>query len=413
MTGRDAGRKLDTALGRVLEAGACTGCGMCTLLDPGLAMELDADGYARPVRRAAGTTPANAAQVFRRACPGSRVQAGRQDEATSRHETLGQYLGVWEAWATDPAIRHRGSSGGALTAIHTWLMETGRAVRITGAGASPGDPRRTVPVTILTREEALAAAGSRYAPVGALANPDVAAMGTAVVGKPCEAAALRALEREGWNDGGEPPLLLSFFCAGTPSAHATDELVERLGFPREIVPDELWSRGRGWPGRFTVRAGKRSSDTSYDESWGKVLGPSTQWRCKVCADGVGESADIVAADYWRADAKGYPVFDEGHGSSALIARSTRGLETVLAAAAAGAVQITPIGIESLAAVQPLQDGRRRLLLGRLLGSLAAGRRPPRFIGFGLFALAASRPRELVRVARGTYRRVRAGRGARK
>ena len=81
---------------------------------------------------------------------------------------------------------------------------------------------------------------------------------------------------------------------------------------------------------------------SYDESWGGVLGPATHWRCKLCADGVGESADVVAADLWRVDERGYPVFTEGPGSSALIARTERGLEAVRAAAAAGALVLRPI-----------------------------------------------------------------------
>ena len=83
---------------------------------------------------------------------------------------MGSSYGVWEAWASDEAVRHRGSSGGALTALHGWLLGSGRASTI--ASASIGsDPRRTVPVTITTKEAALAAAGSRYAPVGVLSNP--------------------------------------------------------------------------------------------------------------------------------------------------------------------------------------------------------------------------------------------------
>ena len=145
---------------------------------------------------------------------------------------------------------------------------------------------------------------------------------------------------------------------------------------------------------------------SYEESWGGVLGPSTHWRCKVCADGVGESADVVAADFWGVDERGYPVFTEGAGSSALIARTERGLEAVLAAAAAGAIVVRPIRMSALADVQPLQRNRRTSLFGRLLGSRFAGVRGPRYRGFRLWALALAHPRLNLRAARGTHARLR-------
>jgi coenzyme F420 hydrogenase subunit beta len=317
---------------------------------------------------------------------------------------MGSYFGVWEAWAGDVAVRQRGSSGGALTALHGWLLASGRASTI--ATASIGsEPRRTVPVTITTKEAALAAAGSRYAPVGVLSNPEVSSS-DAITAKPCEISAIRAIGTSGRAQGADDPILLSFFCAGTPSQHATDELLARLGIPADQPVDELWYRGRGWPGRFTVRSAGGEASLSYDESWGDVLGPSTHWRCKVCADGVGESADVVAADLWRVDDRGYPVFTEGPGSSALIARTKRGVEVVLAAAAAGAIILRTIRMSELATAQPLHRNRRTSLFGRLLGSRLAGVPGPRYRGFRLWVFALAHPLLNLRAARGTRARLR-------
>lgn len=312
---------------------------------------------------------------------------------------MGAYTGVWKAWASNTEIRTTGSSGGVLTAISAWLLSSGQADKVTAAAAG-SNPRRSVPVTITSREEALTAAGSRYTPVAALANPDVLAADSVVVGKPCEASAIAELSGSG-------PLVLSFFCAGTPSALATDRLLTELQVDRSSVIDQLWYRGHGWPGEFSVRSGSTRAHLSYDDSWGRVLGPTTQWRCKVCADGVGERADIVAADYWNVDERGYPVFEEGDGISALIARSPRGLQTVLRAAAAGVIELEEITMDSLAAVQPLQRDRRRFLAARLIGSRLAGRATPKYRGFGLLAQSLRSPRQALRALRGTYRRVRA------
>ena len=397
-------RKLDAAIHRVVQRNACIGCGLCTQLDPSLELQLDPDGFLRPHRPGpAGPVANGAARRFEASCPGCRVDAVRPIKS-SRHPTMGSFFGVWEAWAGDDEVRQRGSSGGALTALHRWLLDSGRASTIVSASIG-SEPRRTVPVTITTREAALAAAGSRYAPVGVLSNRDLPSS-DAICGKPCEISAIRAIGTSGGTRGPDAPLLLSFFCAGTPSQLATEALVAQLGHPPEQPIDELWYRGRGWPGRFTVRAAGRVASMSYDESWGGVLGPATHWRCKVCPDGVGESADVVAADLWRVDRRGYPVFTEGAGASALIARTERGLETVRAAAAAAAIVIRPIRMSELARAQPLQRNRRIALFGRLLGSRLAGVPPPRFRGFRLWALALAHPRLNLRAARGAYARLR-------
>lgn len=394
----------------VLDRDACSGCGLCPRLDSGIRMRLDDSGYLRPSYDAPSSPVDGALEVFERSCPGMRITAPAAPAGAEHDALLGPNVGLWQAWATDDDTRTAGSSGGALTALHAWLLESGRAARITGAAAEPSAPRRTVPVTITTRAQALAAAGSRYAPVGALDNPDAFRADSAVAAKPCEVAALRAAAPQLID--GEAPLLLSFFCAGTPSQKATQSLLTELGVSPDDRVDALRYRGNGWPGRFTARSGDREVSADYDESWGRVLGPTTQWRCKICPDGVGQSADIVCADSWETDERGYPTFAEGAGVSALIARTPRGRDVILAAVDAGVIAVRPLEGSHLRDAQPLQTARRRFLFARLLGSRLAGRRTPRYRGFGLLRLTVGRPREAVRVLRGTFRRVRAAQGRR-
>ena len=389
------GARLDRAIERVVAGGNCSGCGACAQLDAGLGMALDTHGFSRPVRTGPSTAAPGAVRRFDDACPGVVVRAAAAPGA-ARHPTMGPVLEAWEAWATDPEVRFTGSSGGTLTAIAGWLAATGEAQRVVGARADSGEPRRTVSVTITTREEALASAGSRYAPVSNAAHPDALDPGCAVVGKPCEASAIRALAPDG-------PLLLSFFCAGTPSQHATDALVTELGLAGRLR--SLWYRGHGWPGSFTATtADGATAQSSYDDSWGKHLGRQVQWRCRICPDGVGESADVTAADLWTTDERGYPDFADGEGVSALIARTPRGLDVVRRAIAAGVIAATPVDIARLAAIQPLQRQRRTTLAGRLAGIRLAGGRVPAYRGFGLLRLGLGRWRDTYRAAKSGYRR---------
>lgn len=394
---------LDLQVRAVVEAGNCSGCGACCLLDKGLEMQLNEHGYARPVRTGPGGEESPATQ-FSRVCPGVTVTA-RRPHGAARHALLGPAIRSWQAWAGDDEVRFRGSSGGAITALTRWLLESGQVSEVVAAERDAQEPQRTITVSLRTPSRVIETAGSRYAPVSNAARASLGRADVAFVGKPCEVAAVRALAEV---EDAPAPLLLSFFCAGTPSQWATRSLAERLAGGRGV--SDLWYRGRGWPGSFTVtRADGSTATETYDHSWGRELGPTMQWRCKICPDGIGEAADIVAADYWESDSNGYPIFDERDGVSALIARTHRGIEVLERAFAEGVLQGSGLDLDALAAVQPSQVERRRTLLVRLVGTWLAGRPVPRFRGFGLLRMTRGRPRQLVRIAAGSYRRIKAGR----
>lgn len=389
------------AAARVVAGGNCSGCGACTLIDERLTMELDADGFSRPVLRdvlAKDDRRGLDVKLFDQVCPGRHVSA-KSPEGSRRDPVFGSAVSVWSASAVDPEMRFRGSSGGTLTALASWLLATGRATQVVGAAMDRTTPTLTESVTLGVDDDVLRTSGSRYAPVSVAGNPDALRGDSAVIAKPCEASALAALvERRGL----ERPIILSFFCAGTPSQHATDQLVRELGLDPSKL-SLLRYRGHGWPGRFTAEDQEgRAGSVDYDESWGRALGPTMQWRCKVCPDGVGESADVAAGDFWQSDERGYPIFDEGDGTSVLIARTVRGHQLLCEAIDQGILQAEPLDIRRLYPVQPLQVERRTTLIGRLIGARLAGRPVPRYDGFGLSRLGARIPRATARAAVGTW-----------
>lgn len=396
--------KLDRAIRRVVQQQNCSGCGACAWLDPGLQMVVTDEGFSRPQRQSHGGCRPDALNIFNNVCPGRRVVSPKAAGATV-HPSMGAAHSVWVAWAADDDIRRRGSSGGVLTALAAWLTENGEASEIIGAAADSREPSSTRTAHIVDRRSALAASGSRYAPVSILGDRDALRAGTALIGKPCEISAARQL-LDATQSVENRPLLLSFYCAGTPSQRATDALLAELGVGPADQLTAMWYRGSGWPGDFTAIASDgREFRTDYETSWGQHLGPAVQWRCKICPDGIGESSDIVAADYWHTDSRGYPDFSDGSGRSAVITRTTRGHETLARAFEAGVLIGHPLELDSLAAVQPLQVERRMTLVGRLIGAALAGRRVPRYVGFRLTRRGPRELRRCVSVGRGTYRRV--------
>lgn len=402
-------RSLQQNVRSVVRNGNCSGCGACALLAPGITMDLDAEGFLRPVfsgreysDHSTGSTNEIVKQ-FQRICPGSRVTRAVEPGA-SDHPIFGTFISAWEGWAVDPHVREQGSSGGVLTALASWMLESGVVSEVTGVRSSSTVPQRSVPVRITSRAEALSSAGSRYAPVAGATLPVRDSKSVqGVIAKPCEAAARRALiQTDVGGAHATESIILSFFCAGTPSQRATDSLVSELGLRLEEL-ESLRYRGEGWPGYFTaVDRGGKVGRVSYDVSWGQRLGRDIQSRCKICADGTGELADIAVGDFWFADDAGYPVFENAEGNSVVIARTARGHEILELASKAGVIQIAPISLDEVTRVQPLQARRVREILARLGGRVLSGRRIPRYVGFSLWKRRERRLSVFLRAAAGTW-----------
>jgi coenzyme F420 hydrogenase subunit beta len=395
---------LASAVHKVLLNDNCSGCGGCALVSKRISLDLDASGFLRPAvapMTADDSHVDEEAARFAAACPGVSVSAARNEADHRRHPLFGRYVSVWSGHAASADMRYAGSSGGALSALAAWLVDSGRVESVIGAGPNPTSPSRTVAVSIMSKEDALRSAGSRYAPVSTLAAYAVGTKSALIV-KPCEAAALAGLHEE----SSDRPISLAFFCAGTPTQHATEQLIDKLGVDAGEVTD-LRYRGNGWPGRFTASDSHgMTGSMTYEQSWGEHLGRALQSRCKVCVDGTGDHADIAVGDYWKTDERGYPVFEDADGTSAIIARTQRGHQLIEAAIEAGVIIAEQIEIETIRPVQPLQVRRVETLLGRMLGRRAAGIRSPEYRGYGLLRLMILNPAHSAKAALGSFRRAR-------
>lgn len=379
------------ALARVARGSLCAGCGACAGLTPDkIAMQVTAPGFLRPVQSAA-LTGAEEAQLAA-ICPG----LGQTVDTAGRADPVlwGPYVTMETGWATDPAVRFAGSSGGALSMLLIHLLDSGAVDAVVQTSADAALAIGNTAVISLTAGEIVAAAGSRYAPSAPLA--DVAALIAdgrrfAFVGKPCDVVALRALTLRDAAAARAFPVILSFFCAGVPSHSGGRAVLAALG-TTEADTAAFRYRGNGWPGEATAQLRDGSTRSmSYHDSWGKILSKHVQHRCKICADGTGVAADIVCADAWDSDDQGYPKFSDAPGVSLIVARTEWGAQIVAQAKAAGRIETTAFDIAGLAAIQPGQRERRRALLARLLALRLVGHPVPRYVGLHLFAAARQNP----------------------
>jgi coenzyme F420 hydrogenase subunit beta len=149
---------------------------------------------------------------------------------------------------------------------------------------------------------------------------------------------------------------------------------------------------------------------SYRDSWGGILSKHVQFRCKICADGVGDAADIVCADAWHGDEQGYPTFSEAEGRSLILSRTKLGEEVLQSAIDAREISVQPLDISEIPGMQPGQVSRMRMLVARMAALWVTAQPRPEYVGFNL--LPAARGASLWMLLRnflGTGRRVILGR----
>ncbi|MCU0839475.1 MAG: Coenzyme F420 hydrogenase/dehydrogenase, beta subunit C-terminal domain [Rhodospirillales bacterium] len=401
---------LSPTLARIARGNLCAGCGLCeSLAAPGrIAMHVNDAGFLRP-RVSAALSPEEDAAIAR-LCPG--LALSKDPTESERHPLWGAMISTRVGHATDETLRHHASSGGALSAILGFLLETGAVDGIIQTAADPDRPIANRTVESVSLDDIYRAAGSRYAPSAPLARlrDQLDRPGRfAFVGKPCDVAALRAYGREDRRVGDRFPYVLSFFCAGVPSLAGARAILERFGVAETEVAAFRY-RGDGWPGcAAAITVDGRTRQMGYDESWGGILTRYVQFRCKICPDGTGGLADLVCADAWYGDARGFPTFADAPGRSLIVSRTTTGEDLLRRAEAAGFLVTEPIDAAAIAAMQPGQRQRKALVLSRLAALALLGRQRPRYRGFDL-ARAARQVSMLthVRSFLGTVRRSRRG-----
>ena len=377
-------RNLDIA--QIVESGLCHGCGTCAFIQPEEITMVDLPEIGRRPLLSGRDGRRVDTQAAASACSGPGYSSVspqlRPKSAPNQLERVwGPILEVWEGYASDPAVRLAGSSGGVITALSLFAntkREFSGSVHVTqGAAAMESE-------AVFTQDEATirSSAGSRYAPAspGERLTEVARSDGEAVfVGKPCDVAA--ALKAEGV-DGrlqGKLGLTISLFCAGTPSTAGTVHMLAAMNVSAQEVSAVRY-RGNGWPGLAVAEDGDGQplGTLTYDESWGKYLQKHRQWRCHVCADHTGETADISVGDPW------YRPIGDDPGQSLVVVRTERGREFLEGARNSGFVTLVQSPASIIPESQPHLERTRGAVFGRVLALRIGGWVAPRFEGMSTF-----------------------------
>ena len=355
----------------VVACNLCTGCGTCAGLFPNTIRMIEDEIEGR--RPVASDPTSDRAALSVCAGIGREAPAARDDIDAE----WGPVLETWEGYAADPEIRHRGSSGGAVTALALFALETGAVEQVAHIAARDDDARLSAGVLSRSRAALLRGAGSRYAQaspcetLGAIAAGDAR---TLMIGKPCDIASAKQASAVEPSLAGKMPLTVAIFCAGAPNLAATERLLDHLDVPETAAISGLRFRGDGWPGLMQARwqdeDGKdhQSAGIPYAKGWGEILQTGRRWRCRVCDDHTGAFADISVGDPWHTPPQG----DTDAGRSLIVARTPQGAALIKAAIAAGALVATAQDRDVIARAQPNLVHTNAAVWGRRVAMRAMG-----------------------------------------
>ena len=341
---------------RILQEGKCIGCGLCVSMFPDkLEMTIASSGYLRPA--ATARLESRETDAIYEVCPGV-VHCGLPDRLLDPQTTIDDVWGPWRRMervhARDPSVRHKGATGGALTALAMFMLETGVVESILHVTQDSKHPALGRAHLSGTSEDARAAAGSCYAPAAPLTELGRMldrGVKFAVIAKPCDISAVRLV---GEKDPRVRELIthcLAVVCGGFMPPFAMNAFLGRLGVPPDDVKAVSY-RGNGCPGpmRIELRSGKVIERT-YLEFWGADSSMwHLPWRCKVCPDGSGEAADLAAADTWPGGSPTAEMLKKDKGSNVVIARTAAGAKLLSDAVGAGYLVS-----EGLASVENLNE----------------------------------------------------------
>lgn len=326
---------MDNSIQSVVSQALCCACGACagTCAAGAIHMEENSGGFLTALVDA--NTCVNCGQC-RKVCPSIPENQSLDDLDASFH---GPCLEGFIGHASDKRIRREGQSGGIVTALLLYLLESGK---IDGAVTNQFDreKRRSQAVYVDSRQALLESCGSYYTQssvVKTVLEHSDQRLAAVVLG--CQAEALSRCRQ------GRPEYLLGLICAGQNSGHMIDELVKKTGCPADEAPRAFRFRYShpaygSWPGNVLYITDKHRY--ILDKSKRHALKPVCEaYRCLLCYDQMCVGADLVCGDPWGIEG------DHSAGETVVIARTEKGLQLLREAADAGYVELSPLAVEKI------------------------------------------------------------------
>ncbi len=371
----------------IYDAGLCELCGTCAGVCPERAISMVWDleaGYVLRVDKELCSDCGTCADV----CPGDGFDYSdgawwrERNGDAPRRDFLGPWLSLSFGWASDPAVRYAGASGGVATAILQGAFARDLIDAALVIGMDPENALAGKPFLARSADEVAAARGSKYTTVNSnlmLRAIREEAGRYAVVGLPCHLQGLRRAQKRLPVLRGRIVFALGIFCGLTNVPKATWVAARRAGGDPAALACVAY-RGPGWPGslRLTSRSGT-VTEVPYPDYYDGFVGAWVPLRCRFCPDALAELADVSVGDAWLDRFSGSP------GVSDLIVRTEAGRRLMDEVAPDWLTLTEATPDEMVASQRETYRVKREVMRGRLWLRRKAGRAAPSYPGLQLEA----------------------------
>jgi coenzyme F420 hydrogenase subunit beta len=347
-------RNVDGIL-KVVADKLCHRCGACIGLCPASTLGVDRNGYPTKIDECIECN------ICVQSCSGLGVDyntlGNRMYGERYRYgDMMGPVIEAYVAHAVDETIRNNAASGGVVTQIFDYLLESGQVKGAIVVVEDPENPARGKGIVARSREELLQSQQSRYT-----TSPHLHILNTiheedgpfALVALPCQIHSLRKRQMFDPRWTKKIPIIIGLFCHYSLPMSSTQEAAALLAPPKtHLVHTRYRQRDeRGWPFNTLEMT---FSDGSI---WRSPYGPAQTFniisrisplgRCLQCLDAAAEFSDISICDPWIRDERGRWKYEEPGGFSGVLVRTERGAAVLRESVAAGRLSAKSIPPEEI------------------------------------------------------------------
>ena len=255
-----------------------------------------------------------------------------------KDEIMGYYREILAGRATDDAIKSVAQDGGAVTALLSYMLESG--VIDSAVVCGKDEFWNPIPIVATNKEDLLTSTGSKYTQcpilLGVKKAIDMGKESIAMVGLPCHVKAIRNAQKIGL-DSGKVNVVLGLFCTETFSMESFKRKLEDVGVKIEDVE------------KFDIKKGKLMVWVKGELKTIplKELKDAERSACKYCTDFTAEFADISFGSVGSED-----------GWTTIIIRSEKGEEIVKGAVEQGYLEVQRISnVEAIRKLASRKKGK--------------------------------------------------------
>ncbi len=264
-------------------------------------------------------------------------------DASHFHTYLGSYESIRSGYCTDESVRRNSASGGLLSAILIFLLETKKIDGAVVTRMSHATPWLTEPFIATTREEIMEAAQSKYIITSVneiLARSRDFKGRLAYTGLPGQVQSIRKLQSVKDPAVANIEYLFGPFYGNTLYFSSVKSFLRSYGEKDYTKIRHLWFRHGEWPGNMRVEMDSGHAFELKKFHANYLIPFHIVKNSLYCTDLTNEFTDISGGDAWAPDYE-----QRGKGFSLVIGRTEKGEKIIREMMEAGLLILEPLAEE--------------------------------------------------------------------